>query len=358
MSTFGFMIPDPPEQASNHYGDPLAPQLHRKRSPFESNRESPPSRPFSIPLSRPVAPKSIIRPRKEPGPIKRELKEGLNLRKALEEHELAAQRQNAAAQQQQQTPEALPQPAAADEARSYLTARRPVSTTAYHGYQNAQRQQQQQKQSLLEQYLADQDYISSHGPAPGSRQPSEARLPHSSLGANDQSLYDETPKFASGQGGSPFSPTLPTPQDMGLVYWQNNSTILAHNSPESTNIPWTTESQSHGVFSVASSYSKFRPERSQSSTGSMRQRIVMSRTGSDNHTREVRMPVQLYVDKKRKPPSKFWAVSHVPSIPTLSRSSRRISYTVSEDHTRFPTRHRLRALEGGERRTTVRESQI
>jgi hypothetical protein len=72
--------------------------------------------------------------------------------------------------------------------------------------------------------------------------------------------------------------------------------------------------------------------------------------------REASMPVQQQIGKRRKPTPKFQAVSHVSSFPTLSISSRHISYTISEDYTKFAPRHRLTALDGDRKRTLFNPS--
>jgi ribosomal protein L25 (general stress protein Ctc) len=62
------------------------------------------------------------------------------------------------------------------------------------------------------------------------------------------------------------------------------------------------------------------------------------------------------VEKHRKSIPMFKVLSHVTSFHALSMSSRSVSYTISEDCTKYSTRHRLRALEGGDRRALVKPS--
>jgi hypothetical protein len=53
------------------------------------------------------------------------------------------------------------------------------------------------------------------------------------------------------------------------------------------------------------------------------------------------------VEKDRKPIPMFKSFSHPTSVHTLSMSCRLVSYTISEDCTKSSTRHRFRALKGG-----------
>jgi hypothetical protein len=62
------------------------------------------------------------------------------------------------------------------------------------------------------------------------------------------------------------------------------------------------------------------------------------------------------VEKHRKSIPMFKVLSHATSFHALSMSSRSVSYTISEDCTKYSTRHRLRALEGGDRRALVKPS--
>ncbi|KAF1915251.1 hypothetical protein BDU57DRAFT_267033 [Ampelomyces quisqualis] len=91
-------------------------------------------------------------------------------------------------------------------------------------------------------------------PGSAQRSPMVANFSEAAASPKFARAFSSTSTATLGQGAGSLAPPTPlTPQDMG-IYWQNNTVIRPHsvmpehNSPESMNANWSTESQSAGAF--------------------------------------------------------------------------------------------------------------
>ncbi|KAF2833197.1 hypothetical protein CC86DRAFT_376410 [Ophiobolus disseminans] len=90
-------------------------------------------------------------------------------------------------------------------------------------------------------------------PGSAQRSPMVANFSEAAASPKFARTFSSSSTATMGPGGSLAPPTPLTPQDMGL-YWQNNTVIRPHsvmpehNSPESMNANWSSESQSTSAF--------------------------------------------------------------------------------------------------------------
>jgi len=91
-------------------------------------------------------------------------------------------------------------------------------------------------------------------PGSAQRSPMVANFSEAAASPKFARTFSSSSTTTLGQGAGSLAPPTPlTPQDMG-IYWQNNTVIRPHsvmpehNSPESMNANWSTESQSAGAF--------------------------------------------------------------------------------------------------------------